>query len=1083
MERDDSSLADSLMETGRLTREQLAAIFAEQQARPGSSLVGLLVEKGVVRPEEVAGSAANTGLPPEVVAAMADPRRRVGRYVLLSELGHGGMGIVYRAFDSTLKRNVAIKMILDPARAGDEQVKRFIAEAHATAKLAHPGIVSVYEIGQHANRPFIAMELVVGESLEKQLQRAPADARRAAELGKEIALALEHAHKNGIVHRDVKPENVLIDREGRTHLMDFGLAQDASRAERLTVSGAALGTPAYMAPEQAGDRSLQGPCSDIYSLGALLYRALAGRPPFEGTSFAEIIKKVVLENPKPLRELDPNVPAALDAVVLRCLAKEPKDRYPSAAALAQDLESFLATGHVSGVRPSPKLAAGIRTSGSRPIARPSGERAVARVPSQTRGALPPDAAPASQAGPKIGSKVALLAGGGGVLLLVALLVVVRLASSAPPPPVKPLELEILEPRDASAEKPRLLAQAALTIEGRLSDPQAGPVRVLDGERELLAADVGPDGRFSAAVTLSPGTKSLAVRAGVEGRAVEKAFAVEVDADAPRIDFTDPPESCKPGAPFEVVAHVVSRHPESKVRFSLFAGESSPETTSVAGLGADGSARASFEAKEGTARLRVLAEVRDALGRTASGEISIRVESPPPPTPEMPAPPAEPPPAPAPAPPAPSAADFKLVLEPAASPTNATVLEVRGSVVPAADGFTVDVGLDQTDAPLRTLEVKGGRVAASVSLPKVDGSCVVKVRVHAPGGVEIVGDFPIVVDRAAPDVTVDIDPKPDPDATTLSLVITASKPLASLKANDKELVSGPPSAGPFGFHLDVPVSGEPVVTVVALDVASNPFKKKWTLARPPKGGPDIAWEKGFKLPDHVKRGRDRLVYVYSPPNGRKKKVELEMVFVSAPAAEQTGKVPVGFFIGRTPITWKQYRDYGVLTGTSEPPRPSHVVAAQKEDDPAGGYDPVDERPVTMVDRGNVERFCQWAGVRLPTEAEWERTATGDTGNKYPWGNTAPSADLCWGREGASDGKIAPPLVGKQPHGASPFGALDMLGCVWEYCAGNGAPIRGAPFIFPRAICAGGLRGGFAWDGADWRVGFRVVLDLPRPKTSK
>ncbi|MBI3723962.1 protein kinase, partial [bacterium] len=280
--------------------------------------------------------------PPELESALRDPERRLGRYVILSTLGRGGMGIVYRAFDAELGRPVAIKMILDPSYAGDDQVQRFHREARAAAQLRHPGIVSVHEVGAHDGKPFLVLELIEGENLEKLLLRAPIHARRACEIVAEVAAALEHAHGNGVVHRDVKPENVIVDREGRPHLMDFGLALDVKAASRLTVEGDILGTPAYMAPEQAaGDVAAQGPRSDVYSLGAVLYRALVGKPPFEARSLPALLKHVLLDDPVSPRKQNPRVHPDLETITLKCLAKEPSRRYASAAAVREELERFL----------------------------------------------------------------------------------------------------------------------------------------------------------------------------------------------------------------------------------------------------------------------------------------------------------------------------------------------------------------------------------------------------------------------------------------------------------------------------------------------------------------------------------------------------------------------------------------------------------------------------------------------------------------------------------------------------------------------------------------------------------------------
>ncbi len=254
------------------------------------------------------------------------------------------MGVVYRALDPSLRREVAIKTIelggADPA----DRLRRFEREATAAARLQHPGIVAVHEVGSDAGRPFIVMELVPGESLEARLAREPVAPREAARLLREVALALQHAHDHGVVHRDVKPENILVDASGGApKLSDFGLAREAAEDDRLTKTGQLLGTPAYMSPEQAsgGSRDAIGPAVDVYALGGVLYRALVGRPPFVADSLVSLIRAVLLEDPKPPRVDRPDLHPDLETIVLRCLEKEPARRYASARDLADDLGRFL----------------------------------------------------------------------------------------------------------------------------------------------------------------------------------------------------------------------------------------------------------------------------------------------------------------------------------------------------------------------------------------------------------------------------------------------------------------------------------------------------------------------------------------------------------------------------------------------------------------------------------------------------------------------------------------------------------------------------------------------------------------------
>ncbi len=284
-------------------------------------------------------------LPAEVVAARADPRRTIGRYVLLEKLGQGGMGVVHRAFDLGLHRSVAIKL-LHPAPGGpasaERRLARFRREASATGRLRHEGIVSIHEVGEHHGHPFIVMDLVDGESLQAILDREELDPRRLADVVRRAALAIQHAHDQDIVHRDVKPENILVDGQGRPRIVDFGLAFDAA-AERLTMSGELLGTPLYMAPEQladgGGDRA--GPPTDVYGLGGVLYRGLTGSPPFVADAMINVVRMLARDEPVAPRRRNPATPPALEAITLRCLRKRPADRFASAAELAAALGRFL----------------------------------------------------------------------------------------------------------------------------------------------------------------------------------------------------------------------------------------------------------------------------------------------------------------------------------------------------------------------------------------------------------------------------------------------------------------------------------------------------------------------------------------------------------------------------------------------------------------------------------------------------------------------------------------------------------------------------------------------------------------------
>ena len=262
-------------------------------------------------------------------------------YEILGELGRGGMGVVYKARHVRLKRLVAIKMILGGAQASAEQLARFQSEAEAVARLQHPNIVQVYEIGEHEGLSYFSLEFVDGGNLTTHFHGTPQAPREAARMVETLARAIHAAHRRGIVHRDLKPANVLLNSEGVPKITDFGLAKQLDGEGGQTQSGTILGTPNYMAPEQAqGKSKVIGPAADIYALGAILYDLLTGRPPFQAASVWETITQVVSAEPTPPSRLQTQVPAALETICLRCLQKDPQKRYDTAEALADDLRRF-----------------------------------------------------------------------------------------------------------------------------------------------------------------------------------------------------------------------------------------------------------------------------------------------------------------------------------------------------------------------------------------------------------------------------------------------------------------------------------------------------------------------------------------------------------------------------------------------------------------------------------------------------------------------------------------------------------------------------------------------------------------------
>ncbi|RCS56175.1 serine/threonine protein kinase [Bremerella cremea] len=272
----------------------------------------------------------------------SDPLHSLPGYQLLDELGRGGMGVVFKARQLSPERIVAVKMILSGQFASTQEIQRFRAEAEAAANLSHAGIVPIYEVGHFEGRHFFSMGYVEGRSLADIIREGGLSFEKIAELVLEIAQAMAHAHAVGIVHRDLKPSNILLDADNRPRVTDFGLAKRMDGNSDMTYSGQILGSPGYMAPEQASGRNDQvGQATDIYGLGAILYALLTGKPPFSAGNMIEAIDQICTVNPIPPRKLNWHVPRPLETICLKCMHKTPSARYRSMKDLADDLDAFL----------------------------------------------------------------------------------------------------------------------------------------------------------------------------------------------------------------------------------------------------------------------------------------------------------------------------------------------------------------------------------------------------------------------------------------------------------------------------------------------------------------------------------------------------------------------------------------------------------------------------------------------------------------------------------------------------------------------------------------------------------------------
>lgn len=272
----------------------------------------------------------------------SDNQTPFGQYELLGEIGRGGMGVVYKARQRDLNRIVALKMILSSQLAADEDVRRFYREARAAGRLRHPHIVGIHEVGNVHGQHYFAMEYIAGRSLSQWLKSGPLPPEQAATCLSAVARAVDYLHVHGILHRDLKPSNILIDDSNNPFVTDFGLAKIFQEDDDRTQTGVILGTPGYMAPEQAAGRVSEiSPRSDVYSLGTILYEMLCGRPPFRDDNPLNTILQVLESEPTQPNRLNPRVPPALERICLRCLEKAPERRYATAAELADELDRYL----------------------------------------------------------------------------------------------------------------------------------------------------------------------------------------------------------------------------------------------------------------------------------------------------------------------------------------------------------------------------------------------------------------------------------------------------------------------------------------------------------------------------------------------------------------------------------------------------------------------------------------------------------------------------------------------------------------------------------------------------------------------
>lgn len=353
MSQFDEVIADFLeaIERGE-TPDRLRILSEHSELRPDlveffrdhDEMCGVVDPHAIGNHETIQSSKGESGRPLDTEVGTTDgsQKRMIGSYQILGEINRGGMGIVFKALDPALNRIVALKIIRSGKLASESDVHRFHTEAKAAAKLDHPGIVAVHEVGNHQGQPFFSMAFIEGQNLDGYHKENKLSVRESCAMVREIALAIHHAHENGLVHRDLKPANILIDQNGAPRITDFGLAKVLGNDDGLTGTGEILGTVNYMAPEQAAARNDQvDRMTDVYSLGAMLYYLCTGSPPFETENPVDTLLRILDAEPTLASQQNKQVPRDVAMICQRCLEKNPADRYETAKALAEELDRFL----------------------------------------------------------------------------------------------------------------------------------------------------------------------------------------------------------------------------------------------------------------------------------------------------------------------------------------------------------------------------------------------------------------------------------------------------------------------------------------------------------------------------------------------------------------------------------------------------------------------------------------------------------------------------------------------------------------------------------------------------------------------
>ncbi|MBI3725661.1 SUMF1/EgtB/PvdO family nonheme iron enzyme [bacterium] len=968
------------------------------------------------------GPAEGSAVPPEVAKARSDPRRVFGRFVLLAELGKGGMGVVHRAWDDRLKRIVAIKTILPSGEDTDTLLKRFYREAQAAARLRHANIVSVFDVGEIDKKHYLAMDFIDGTTFDRALRGRTLTRRKIVEVLRDVALAVHHAHGQGVIHRDLKPANILLDKAGTPYVMDFGIAGLRDSTTKLTKTGTAMGTVAYMPPEQA-QGEVVSERADVYALGATLYHSIVGRPPFEGNTDASILLAALTKNAAPPREIDPSIAVDLETICMKCLEKEPEGRYQTALALAEDLTRYL-MGEPISARPIGAVEKVVRQARSRAqvvvgvavaallaivvLSVASSRLGEAQRAHEEAERLKAEAEEKARAGVRDPRPTVPVDPAPVATPFVAPHGVVEAPPVEQPKEPDVPELAELDPKEGTSV---VLAEPVLKVTGRLTDPKVGSVRIGEPGKPLLEKPLDAQGRFTARLGLEPGATTVDVRAGRPPGERVATIKVEVDPDPPSLTL-DP--VVWRGGPLVVTSSLRAKHPKA-VKISL-AADGRTFTPVLARLDAEGRASVTFQVPQGAKELLVGADAEDALGRKTSVGRAVTIDL--------------------------SGPHITLEDPRGDFTTGEKTLSLRARVEGelAEDVADVAVFPETPATPRVRVPVKEGVVELEkLPLPERDGTFRVEVFARGKGGIVGRASFLVRVDRARPTIKLELPATPLPhDVSTVRVIIRTSKPVASLLLNGKDLGARDSCVWAPEITVAKP-GGDAPVDVVATDSAGNASHATEKVKR------DASARKlppGMRLGPRVPLGDSKQlvqVYVYRLPS----EDELELVYVppgaftmGAPAQEGTAEehpqhehaMPRGYWISRNLTTWGQYRGFCKAAGRRMPQVPHYPGPDNRPQ-----QNVKDDMPVVNVTSDDAQAFCEWASMRLPSEPEWEKAARGADGRRNPWGDAKASADLCIFEDHPVYGNKSPAPVGSCLKGSSPYGALDMVGNVLEWTA--------------------------------------------------